>query len=342
MTGVQGLFPPGPSFHSVNVEGTQQYHYWRAFSNVLGYTYSRLCDYVDEFFCATVNESRDQWIEEYGLNDPCDPYGHNLCLKVAAEGGATCDYFVQMAALSGLSITCNAADIPEPIAGCFEVGCTPLGPTPTFVGRGSRLGYGQQNVCDFGEVVDHPNPDKWENGRTNGASCPVPGSNLGDGPDQYESCCMIVGYYDFHVDVLPTDSSYCQNASTTITFECPLSPRGTDTSPCPTTPDVTRQLDATGNYSDWGHAYVWEVTVDLSATPIPPTTPGSEPDPDAPSSQAGCFMVGLPLFTTDGSSAGGTELCAEFAGAIDPTFTICFLDRIKPAHTTLNVKVIQP
>ncbi|TNY10624.1 hypothetical protein EW662_21980, partial [Escherichia coli] len=74
---------------------------------MLSYTYQRLCKYVDEFFCKTVNESLDQWIAEYGLDDECDPYGHSLCIKVAAQGGATCDYFVQMAQLSGWSIACE-------------------------------------------------------------------------------------------------------------------------------------------------------------------------------------------------------------------------------------------
>src|SRR5262245_57634042 len=91
LTSVLGLLPQGPVFEGASVPGTVQNSYWRAFASVLAYFYSRTCAYVDEFFCATVNESRDQWIAEYALNDPCDPYGNNLCLKVAADGGATCE-----------------------------------------------------------------------------------------------------------------------------------------------------------------------------------------------------------------------------------------------------------
>ncbi|KAH2144788.1 hypothetical protein KXW37_004023, partial [Aspergillus fumigatus] len=63
---VLGLMPPGPAWDGAAVEGTVQNSYWRAYANVLSYTYQRLCKYVDEFFCKTVNESLDQWIAEYG------------------------------------------------------------------------------------------------------------------------------------------------------------------------------------------------------------------------------------------------------------------------------------
>ena len=343
MTGVQGLFPPGPAFHSVNVEGTQQYAYWRAFANVVGFTYSRLCDYVDEFFCATVNESRDQWIAEYGLDATCDPYGYNLCLKVAATGGATCDYFVQMAALSGYVITCDVLDDPEPIAGCFEVGCTPLGTTPVFAKFGSNLGYGQIGTCRYGEVVQHPDITKWENGNHLGADCPVPGSNLGFGPDTDESCCFICGWYEMPSQAfVPTPPDYCNPLSTVITFDCPHRDETADNSPCPSYRTMLKGMDDNGNYSEWGNAYIWEVTVDSAASAAlqVATTTTSSSDWGT-SSQAGDFMVGSFVGLPDGTPGCGTPLCSETAAPVTTTtYTLCFLNQLKPAHTVLNVKVI--
>lgn len=340
---VLGLLPPGPAWEGAKIEGTVQNSYWRAYANILGFTYGRLCDFVDEFFCHSVKESLDQWIEEYGLDNTCDPYGHNLCVKVAAQGGSTCDYFVSMAALSGWVITCtDTSNIPEPVAGCFEVGCTPLGPTPVYTGLGSRIGYGQQGACDYGEVVDHPDPGSWDTSKTAQSMCPVPGSNLGQGPDTDESCCFIVGYYDFNTPPVVLEGDFCKSVDNTIYFDCPRNALLDDSSPCPTTPNELRNLDDTGNYSEWGHAYTWEVGIDIGASQAAQASAGPAPDPDETVSAAGNFMVGLPLFSTDGSSPGGTPLCFDNPVGQQPTFALCFLESIKPAHTQLNVKVIQP
>lgn len=321
------------------VEGTSQHRFWRSYASVLAYTYDRLCSFVDEFFCATVNESLDQWKEEYGLNDECDPYGNNLCIKVAAQGGVTCDYFVEMARLSGYVIECeDTSQMPEPIAGCFEVGCTPMGPTPTFNPRGSTLGYGVQGVCVYGEVVDHPDPEKWENGKTKDAYCPVPGSNLGFGPDEDESCCFIVGYYDLSVAKVDPISTYCQDRSHTIFFDCPANNMTANAAPCPVPPTVD-VFDSTGNYTEWGQAFTWQVTVDLAASTAAQIEAQPTPDPDMPISAAGNFMVGTALFSTD-NQPSGTPLCFDNPVGATPTFILCFLERIKPAHTTLNVRVI--
>lgn len=331
---VLGLLPPGPAWDGAQVPGTIQNSYWRAYSNVLSYLYGRMCDFVDEFFCKTVNESLDQWIEEYGLNDPCDPYGHNLCIKVAAEGGATCDYFVSIATLSGYSLTCtDTSKLPEPIAGCFEVGCTSLGPTPVFNPIGSRIGYGQRGACDYGEVIKHPDPGKWENGDTAGAICPVPGSNLGQGPDTDESCCFIVGYYDFIVAPVAQVTDYCQDQSSVIYFDCPGGPFAPDTTPCPVVPDIDR-FDDNGNYTDWGQAYTWEVEVDIGKSQAMQAVTAPPPVATDTISAAGNFMVG--------GAECGTPLCFDNTVDVQSTFVLCFLERIKPAHTTLNVKVIQP
>jgi uncharacterized protein YmfQ (DUF2313 family) len=338
---VLGLLPPGPVWEGAQVEGTVQNSYWRAYASVIAFTYGRLCDFVDEFFCHSVKESLDQWIEEYGLDDNCDPYGHNLCVKVAAQGGATCDYFTQISTLSGWSITCtDTSKLPEPIAGCFEVGCTPLGPEPVYNPIGSRLGYGQRGACAYDQVVDHPDPGKWENGHTAGAICPVPGSNLGSGPDTDESCCFIVGFYDFVSPDAVVANDYCQTRSETIYFDCPRTDLRPDTTPCPVHPDINR-FDDTGNYTDWGQAYTWEVEVDIGASQALQSENAPPPIPTHTISAAGNFMAGTSLFSTD-DAPSGTPLCFDSPIGVQSTFVLCFLERVKPAHTTLNVKVIQP
>lgn len=331
---VIGLLPPGRAWASALDEGTPENGYWRAFASVLAFTYKRLCEYVDEFFCHSAKESLDQWIAEYGLDDPCDPYGHNLCVKVAAQGGATCDYFVEIAALSGYDITCtDLSKDPEPIAGCFEVGCTPLGPTPLYLPYGANEGFGQRG-CDWGgEVTNHPDPEKWENGRTAGAYCAVPGSNLGYGPDADESCCFVVGYYE-----MPTGepeaavTTYCQDNGDVITFECPR--RDVPFDPSPSAAARTAgPRDSTGNYIEWGNAFVWQIEINGVTLPAP-----VEASNNYTSSSAGCLMAGAIAELPDGSY-GGTPLCAEKAGPEQASLTLCFLERIAPAHTTLIQKV---
>lgn len=342
MDSVLGLLPPGPAWEGAQIEGTVQHTYWRAYANVLNHLYSRMCAFVDEFYCKTANESLDQWIEEYGLNAECDPYGHNLCIKVAAEGGSTCEYFVKIAQLSGWSITCeDTRDIPEPIAGCFEVGCTSLGPTPTYAGRGSMLGYGQRGVCEYGEVVHHPDVAKWEAGHTAGSQCTVPGSNLGHGPDAEESCCFIVGYYDFTTPVRPFVPDFCQGISDTIYFDCPRVGIPGDGVITPISP-TAGAYDDNGNYSEWGHAFVWKVIVDMAASEAAQAQVAAEVTPNTdPTSQAGCLMAGNITFPNADGEIGGSPLCNNNTVGVVPTFVLCFLNLIKPAHTVLNVEILQ-
>jgi hypothetical protein len=75
--------------------GSILYRFWAAvgaFRNFLesGFAILRL-----EFWCATHKETHDLWMKrEYGLPDPCDPFP-DLCTKVAAIGGARCEYFAE-------------------------------------------------------------------------------------------------------------------------------------------------------------------------------------------------------------------------------------------------------
>ena len=340
MDSVLGLLPPGLAWEGAQIEGTVQNSYWRAYANVLNFLYARMCSFVDEFFCHTVNESLDQWVAEYGLNDPCDPYGNNLCAKVAATGGATCDYFVSIAQGAGWDIACHdLSKDPEPIAGCFEIGCTPLGPTPTYCGPATNLSYGQRGLCQFGEVVAHPEPSFWDNAKTGMATCPVPGSNLGHGPDTDESCCFIVGWYEYNPPAPPTIPDYCQSTGDTIYFDCPRVDVPKDPIPGVIPRQVHQTYDSTGNYSEWGNSFIWIVTVNVGPSQVLQQTQAAPVQETI--SAAGNFMVGNIVFSEDGT-IGGTPLCTDVPASPEPTFILCFLDRIKPAHTTLIVEVNQP
>jgi hypothetical protein len=84
-----------------------------------------ICAMALEFFCATRDVTSDAWLAEYGLPDPCDPYP-NVCAKVAAQGGATCEAYQAVAAALGWSILCGEGCALD--AGCIEAGMVP-GPT---------------------------------------------------------------------------------------------------------------------------------------------------------------------------------------------------------------------
>jgi hypothetical protein len=101
------------------------WRFWRAASEMFAFVNQRLCDLHPEFFCASAQETRDLWMLEYGLPDGCDPYP-DLCAKVAASGGATCDYLAFVAARAGWSIRCGLACGAE--AGCAEAGLAVAGP----------------------------------------------------------------------------------------------------------------------------------------------------------------------------------------------------------------------
>jgi hypothetical protein len=79
--------------------------FWKSVAEVYEFTNHRLCDLRLEFWCATQTETNDLWMAEYGLPDACDPFP-DLCSKVAALGGCRCEYYAEVAARAGWSITC--------------------------------------------------------------------------------------------------------------------------------------------------------------------------------------------------------------------------------------------
>lgn len=96
------------AFQTLNEEASVLYQYWRSFAVVMHYLNERLCALREEFWCQSVNETRPEWMTEYGLPDECDPFP-DLCTKVAAIGGTRCEYYQSIVARMGWSIACSEA-----------------------------------------------------------------------------------------------------------------------------------------------------------------------------------------------------------------------------------------
>lgn len=94
------------AFSVATVPGSFLYRFWWAVGTVRNFLETRLCALRLEFWCASMSETRPEWLFEYGLPDPCDPFP-DLCAKVAAIGGASCSYFQAIATRAGWSITCQ-------------------------------------------------------------------------------------------------------------------------------------------------------------------------------------------------------------------------------------------
>jgi len=100
--------------------------YWAAFAEVLEYLHQRACALLDEMFCATTTELRQEWGIDYGYPDPCEPWDA-LCEKVRAQGGATCAYLAELAARLGYTIEClDYCPNDGAAADCAIADCTPV------------------------------------------------------------------------------------------------------------------------------------------------------------------------------------------------------------------------
>lgn len=110
---------------AVETAHTVLQRYWLSYAAVLEYFAQRACDLVAEFFCFSARETLEFWGADYGFPDPCDPW-ETLCEKVAAQGGATCEYITWAAARRGWAIGCSDCVTGGAMAGCIEVGCDTL------------------------------------------------------------------------------------------------------------------------------------------------------------------------------------------------------------------------
>jgi hypothetical protein len=107
--------------------GFVQAGYFAAVGAVRNYLETRLCALRLEFWCATHSETRDLWMLEYGLPDDCDPFP-DLCTKVAATGGATCDYLNSIVSRIGWRVDClNMQEQCGAKVGCSRAGTARAG-----------------------------------------------------------------------------------------------------------------------------------------------------------------------------------------------------------------------
>lgn len=102
--------------------GFVQAGFSKSIADVFAYAAARWCALREEFWCATQVETRDLWMQEYGLPDACEPFP-DLCVKVAALGGQTCAFFNEIAAANGWVIDCIAQVRCGAQAGCSQAGC---------------------------------------------------------------------------------------------------------------------------------------------------------------------------------------------------------------------------
>lgn len=156
------------TFDTDSRPGSVMFRFWSAVATVFDYAHQRLCALALEMFCATASELRDQWMIEYGLPDPCDPFP-DLCAKVSAIGGTRCEYYAAVAARAGWSVQCeNTAIACGGQMGCSRMGVGQMGAqranvlrlivspadSPSFTGRMQtpplmgRLMMGQPIACE--------------------------------------------------------------------------------------------------------------------------------------------------------------------------------------------------
>lgn len=111
--------------------GGVRWRFFRAIAAVVAFANDALCAFADEMFCATTRDLEGPWRASYGLPDACDPY-LRLCDKVAAIGGQTCAYLIDMSARPGFSVDC--VDLHGAEAGCSEAGCAEAHPAYSVEG----------------------------------------------------------------------------------------------------------------------------------------------------------------------------------------------------------------
>lgn len=114
-------------FQTLDRPLTVLHAFWSAVADYFYQLTQLLCAMRLEFWCATQSQTRDLWLEEYGLPDACDPFP-DLCAKVAALGGTRCEYYSEIAARAGWSIECaNVFSAICAMFGTYQLGQSGLG-----------------------------------------------------------------------------------------------------------------------------------------------------------------------------------------------------------------------
>ncbi len=143
--------PPGWAMDAASDAGSMVGAETLALSEIAYDVTKRALELLPEWACSTAWHTVPDWWADYGLPDECGI--DNLCAKVAAVGGATCEYFADLGALLGHDISCD--DIPPEIQpGCWGLGVDQMPPDPVYAGGGCELGYAYLGECPEGDPED--------------------------------------------------------------------------------------------------------------------------------------------------------------------------------------------
>jgi uncharacterized protein YmfQ (DUF2313 family) len=123
------------------LQGSVMGRFFYALGAAFGPVDRRVCDMVDQFFCASAGETRDLWEREYGLPDGCDPFA-DVCEKVKAVGDTTPAYAELVALRRGWFVT-----ITQEFITVVEDCCMGMGLMGTLI-LGSEQGVAWRIVVD--------------------------------------------------------------------------------------------------------------------------------------------------------------------------------------------------
>jgi uncharacterized protein YmfQ (DUF2313 family) len=167
--------------------GSVLWSFWRAAARAVQALEARACALRLEFWCESLIETRPEWLTDYGLPDACDPFP-DLCAKVAAIGGQTCDYFVALAAQAGWAIAC----VPDlsARAGCFQAGCGAPGPGDPQASL--RIAVDLAGSPAYGGKAQ----------RVFQAGCSQAGNPLACGPDMGPLICILSRVLPAHLIII--------------------------------------------------------------------------------------------------------------------------------------------
>lgn len=306
---VLGLLPTGPAWVAAREPGTNHNRFWTGVSTVVNFVESRLCDFKNELFCSTARESLDQWAEEYALvDDGCDPYGLNLCAKVNAQGGQSLSYMTNLALANGWAVALD--DHVETgwqdtlcIAGEAVTGFASLGPV-------SEPYTNCVGGCSYGPASAYPEPELFDVAADRSAAgCAVPGFDLGQLED-----CRIAGFFEQPSPLTQPTTNDTVCASLPTVFSYPV--------PSLVTAVAAPPSDTTGKFHRYvGYAHRIQVTIDVGASSN--------------------LMAQDPVFDADPLSLSAETIAGEtYLNSFRLSPTLCFLEKIKPAHVALDYVLI--
>lgn len=102
------LLPRGRAWQNhdaggVAIANSTMKRFWRGIATVWTDAEAAVGKAFDELFCHGAKDDLDLWLEEYGLPDPTDPAGDDLCAKVQAVGGESPAYWTALASSIGIT-----------------------------------------------------------------------------------------------------------------------------------------------------------------------------------------------------------------------------------------------